>query len=77
MYITERRRVEAGLREVIGEKGVLFAELGNRVSGSFGWIASPLALEMDSPAAEGEREILMETKSRIEVMETAYDRIFG
>ncbi len=78
VYGELRRRaiLEARLRDGLGEKGALLAELNHRVKNNLQIVASILNLETESLAGEEARALNDRTRARIKAMSIAHERLF-
>jgi PAS domain S-box-containing protein len=75
MDITARREAEMRLEAALREKETLFRELQHRVKNNLRMIASLLSLEMDSLPEGKARVSFMAAQSRIEALQTIYERL--
>jgi two-component sensor histidine kinase len=74
--LRQRAILEASLRDGLGEKGALLAELNHRVKNNLQVIASILNLESESLVGEEARDLNDRTRARIKAMHMAHERLF-
>jgi PAS domain S-box-containing protein len=73
--ITERKRYEEQLQVALAEKEVLMQELQHRVKNNLTILSSLLSHEIRQQAEEAPRQILRDTRLRIQTMASLYDQL--
>ena len=73
--ITDRKKTEAALSQLLDEKEILFKELQHRVKNSLSVVSGLLTLELDSITDNRARDVLLNAKSRIMSISRVYESL--
>jgi PAS domain S-box-containing protein len=73
--ISERKRSEDAVRNLVAEKEILLKELQHRVKNNLNVISSLLSLGMTELSEGASRRVLNDARSRVDAMSAIYDRL--
>jgi PAS domain S-box-containing protein len=75
--ISERKRAEEALRQSVKQKEILMKELQHRVKNSLAVVSSLLGMGMERLADARDKEIIVNTRSRIHSISSIHDRLYS